>query len=826
MTEHSRQIYFVVVFWGEKFRNYFADFCLASLVSPNNIPFLSSPEARGVKGKLLICTTKYDFNEIRKKPLYLLLARHIEVELIDIGALETDERIRQQLHMSKGHKAALKRCLTDKAYGSFLAPDMMLSDGSVRTLIGHVIKKTPCVLAPAFRFDLDKCYSRLLARGHLGPDQPLAVSARDFAAIAVESLHSEMLRYEYDEPHFEESPISTIFRRPNRDLVIHTSSWAVAAADFAYLESFSEHHFDENTIDAHFIDAHLFNQPNLPEPILLSDSDEYLMVPLTTEAELPIAPLIKPDAYLEDKTTAQIEAIKISYIRSFLFSHWSDDFKRWAYRRPVHLHSGSLPGGEDAVVEHASAVIARASEIRRIPAPIYFMVAVWGQKYCDLFLTLLLPSMLSPDNAPLLAGVTGCRLLIATTQDDWNYMSRYHLFQRLSYYIEIELVDIGYPGPNDLVQLHMAQGLGRCSRRCFDDKVYGSYLWPDVILSDGTVRRMIELANQGYNAVMVTAPRFNLGHVLHKLSTARQMIPSKPIFLSPRELTRLSADGLHSEFLRFNWDSPHYCHWPISFYVEAPDGFVTHSASWAVLLGNFAALERLADETLAHNTIDAVFLNDNFYQFYQRGEMYVVTQSDKINYLSVTSEQDLTFYPLAVNEHYNAPAWVSESIKLAELGRYLAHSSNDPLKRALYRIPIYYNKEDLTPVWKLVETRTRRIVEKALENTPGLADQAIAWLAARNAKSAAAPAEPAVSEAQALAVERWMLPSLQPNKSRSLSITFLTLGATVLGRIRRISPADLRRLPRVAAVAVKLLWRRDLHALRLGIARRMTYWVR
>ena len=36
----DRPFYFMVVLWGERFRNYFLDYCLASALSPGNIPAL------------------------------------------------------------------------------------------------------------------------------------------------------------------------------------------------------------------------------------------------------------------------------------------------------------------------------------------------------------------------------------------------------------------------------------------------------------------------------------------------------------------------------------------------------------------------------------------------------------------------------------------------------------------------------------------------------------------------------------------------------------------------------------------------------------------
>ena len=54
-----RPFYFVVVFWGETFRNYFADYCLPSLLAPGNLPVLE-----GGKHKFIFCTTAHDWEAI------------------------------------------------------------------------------------------------------------------------------------------------------------------------------------------------------------------------------------------------------------------------------------------------------------------------------------------------------------------------------------------------------------------------------------------------------------------------------------------------------------------------------------------------------------------------------------------------------------------------------------------------------------------------------------------------------------------------------------------------------------------------------------------
>ena len=47
----ERPFYFIVVLWGERFRNYFLDFALASALSPGNIPALHASRAQQISDR-------------------------------------------------------------------------------------------------------------------------------------------------------------------------------------------------------------------------------------------------------------------------------------------------------------------------------------------------------------------------------------------------------------------------------------------------------------------------------------------------------------------------------------------------------------------------------------------------------------------------------------------------------------------------------------------------------------------------------------------------------------------------------------------------------
>src|ERR1700761_9260865 len=57
----DRPFYFIIVLWGRTFRNYFLECCLASLLSPGNIPALNT----STRSKFLIATRPDDWAALR-----------------------------------------------------------------------------------------------------------------------------------------------------------------------------------------------------------------------------------------------------------------------------------------------------------------------------------------------------------------------------------------------------------------------------------------------------------------------------------------------------------------------------------------------------------------------------------------------------------------------------------------------------------------------------------------------------------------------------------------------------------------------------------------
>lgn len=696
-VEKQINIDFVVVFWGVKFRDFFARFCLASILAPNNFPVFSSPEGRGFRARLLVCTTRDDFRAVSSTPLFEALKSHVRVEFVDIGLPPAGRH--PILHMSYAHKLALKKIIQSGSYGSFLAPDIILADGSIATLVRHLRAGARVILAPAFRFDFDKCMDELRRLGIVQSNQPLAIPPRTLAEIAVVSVHSELRRFEFNADHFSDYPISTLFNLPGIGLLFHTSSWAIAAADFSQLERLDEAQLDSDTIDARFINDHLYPGG---EPVLLSDSDDYFMMPITSEADMPQEQFLVADPYLAERGREIADLRKITFIRTFLFSAGSDEFKRWAYRKPVHIHYADLPSGAHSVIQRATQVVERALKLNTLARPIYFFTAFRGESERTRFLNNCLASLLSPGNAPELAG-TGSRLIIATSEADWRAIAPYILFQRVQSFVTVEFVDAGSNFGNFAGDIRASDSCRRTARRAMQDNAYLSILPPDLLAADGTITKLIEFAEEGYRAVLAVAPSVISSAVSQNLRTIRELVSHRAIHVSPRVLVNCASKEISFDSSGGVWMSDE----PPNFCLEVSGGAVIHSSEWVVLLVDISAALRGAEngEAIA-DLIGAAITTIG-----QSRETLYITDSDNLNIVRMSSTEHRNVYATATSQ--GIPYWLKEMRWLARLACALEKLPKDSFERKLFNVPVRWHSGDVSPVWQLMENRSRMALKDA-----------------------------------------------------------------------------------------------------------------
>src|ERR1700730_16161534 len=97
----------------------------------------------------------------------------------------------------------------------------------------------------------------------------------------------------------------------------------------------------------------------------------------------------------------------------------------WELGRETDLMTGSIDFGVTSF-ERSAAVIEPMTQAR----PYYFMLTFWGEKYRDFFYSMCLPTLLAPNNLPVLKTRPGSKLIICTTKEDWAALSSRPLVQR------------------------------------------------------------------------------------------------------------------------------------------------------------------------------------------------------------------------------------------------------------------------------------------------------------------------------------------------------------------------------------------------------------
>lgn len=222
-----RPFYFTVVFWGAEHRGYFTDLLVASLLSPNNIPALK----RERQNKFLIVTTLEDWRALQDHVLFQRLCRYVEPVFFEMPFPR--KRDLKMLVMSRGHKQVSMKAYEDGAYGVYVTPDLILSDGSVAGMERLAEQGKKVVLCVAIRFRQETMLPAMEQGGFLKKGCPLAITSRQLMALALSNLHSETLRYEFDAPYFADSPISVYWwHSRGTSMIIYSFSWAPLVVDY------------------------------------------------------------------------------------------------------------------------------------------------------------------------------------------------------------------------------------------------------------------------------------------------------------------------------------------------------------------------------------------------------------------------------------------------------------------------------------------------------------------------------------------------------------------------------------------------------------------
>lgn len=268
-----RPFYFIVVVWGKQFRDYLTDYCIPSLLAPNNIPKLLNNS----QNKFLLCTTQEDWKILVEHPTIHQLKQYMEPVLIEIPLPKPGVSSCQ--HMGIGHKLATDLCFNHKAYGIALTPDLLISDGTLTAVQKYALMGKKLILCAAIRFAEEPFFAglrRLAIKQPQSEQQTLIATGRQLVELCLESFHSETETYNFESKNYGITKAVALWRLPkNKGLLIHSLSWCPMLIDYGSLEHHDTSALEKWTMDGDYLHKNIYDYEGI---YTCQDSDEMMIV--------------------------------------------------------------------------------------------------------------------------------------------------------------------------------------------------------------------------------------------------------------------------------------------------------------------------------------------------------------------------------------------------------------------------------------------------------------------------------------------------------------------------------------------------------------------
>jgi hypothetical protein len=352
----DRSFHFIVVLWGERFRKYFLEFCLASLLAPGNIPALNTSR----RNKLLIATRPEDWEAMSGTEIFREAERYVEPVYIEIPPCPSGRSGCE--HMSIGHNAACEMAYREKALALVLTPDCMVSNGSIERLQQLAHDGVQLVVTAALRFGQEPFFENLKSMGIWDeadgekPRWPLSITGRQMSHAAVNGFHPETLSYEWEAPYIGDIIPAAWWRVPGEDgIVLHCLSWAPMLLDYGAVPDHDTSTLDGWTIDGDYLFKNLGQNAKMH---VVQDSDEIFLAswaPMADGAEV-----FRRRSVFEGPIGQRIHRfVRGNQFRISFYSSTFDPLKRDIFFLPVRWHSRPLNAEWKAVEEKAQRTLLR-----------------------------------------------------------------------------------------------------------------------------------------------------------------------------------------------------------------------------------------------------------------------------------------------------------------------------------------------------------------------------------------------------------------------------------------------------------------------------------
>jgi len=363
--------------------------------------------------------------------------------------------------------------------------------------------------------------------------------------------------------------------------------------------------------------------------------------------------------------------------------------------------------------------------------PFHFMVAFWGERYRDYFVDLFLPSLLAPNNLPLLQAEEGHRFFIAAPREDWKAINELPIMERLRRHAEPRWVEIDSPSESEMAGdaharyaatlQHMKVCLRKLLEAGYHPSAYGSFHCPDTIVSDGMVALLLKSVRAGRQLVLCPALRQAEEAVLSDLETLGLLSPGKRPSLTAQELTiapRLGADlairHLHPEMSVFEEGSTGQPPLPPFRYWRMPEGrgLLLRTFFTSPALMDYSIVPAEHTRCLDHDAFENVYIISNFRNC---RAIQIVADSDEFLVLSLTPGKTDHSAPTVPQQRQSVlRRGYGRLCDIRSSYEFYVRRNFDVIKHDLFRTPVRWHVHDLDEVWMKEERRVERLFDRAV----------------------------------------------------------------------------------------------------------------
>lgn len=213
-----------------------------------------------------------------------------------------------------------------------------------------------------------------------------------------------------------------------------------------------------------------------------------------------------------------------------------------------------------------------------MPRPFHFVTALWGSRFTDLFLEVIVPTQLSAGNLPAFAG--SGTYIVYTTEADADRMAAHPSFDRLRALMPVEfLVAPGFAdiqGRYDSYQT-MSVFHRHAVRRAAEQDAYLILPPPDAIHSDGSFDAVRRRVAAGAELVLITGIRLTLESFVPALLD-QMPVRDGVLTVEPARLVDLAFSHRHDLTRIMEWGEERFNNgWPSQmFWFQPPQGIVAH----------------------------------------------------------------------------------------------------------------------------------------------------------------------------------------------------------------------------------------------------------